>query len=885
MKRIISLSLAFALSGIPQISLAAARVVAPNSAPGIRIPSLPAPMGLGGYRYELNSAAIPTAAPNAAVPIHESLAVAVAQIPAEKLAKASPEQARGEIGAMFHGQAPAASLSVAVPSAALGDAVSSLAPAASAPGPRDHIIPPSGNTSHPKKPFFVRHYWLIKLAAYPILKLAYSLKVVDRANIPKGPVLMIANHVSTLDAAILAVAADRPMRWVMKRSYFEKAPRLFRALGAIPVSPRDTLEQKKAALAAAASALQTGESVVIFPEGAISVNGGLQSFRGGFERIAEASGAPVVPAHLDGLYGSAFSLRPEPTFWERIKSEFRRPLEVRFGAPLATADSQSAREAVQELSAAAMGERIRRRGLSLPREFFRTAKRHWKKAALSDSSGKALSFGETLIGSVLLAELLKSRVGRAERVGVLVPPSVGGALANVALASIGRVPVNLNYTGSLEATTHAMKTSGADVIVTSRKFMDALKEKGAAPPPPGSLVFLEDLLPLIPKWKKLLAFLGLRFLPRALGERLYFGAAAKSLDEQATILFTSGSSALPKGVELTQMNLRSNIEMVSQAFAFDEKDSMLGVLPFFHSFGYTVTLWLPLVLGIGAAYHNNPLEMKAIAALAEKRRPTVLLGTPTFLQRYTRSIDKAAFSSLRIVVAGAEKLTAAVADAFEKKFGPRPFEGYGATELSPVASVNLPDAPGQRGNKPGSVGRPLPGTVVRVIDPETGESLPYGKTGMLLVKGPHVMKGYFGEPAKTGEAVKDGWYISGDLAFVDREGFVTLAGRLSRFSKIAGEMVSHVLVEEKLHAAAGATDLIFAVASVPDENRGERLVVLYAGWEGDIDALTTKAKALGLPGIAVPGVKHFHKVDAIPVLGTGKLDLKAVKELAARLEL
>ncbi|TPW20710.1 MAG: acyl-acyl-carrier-protein-phospholipid O-acyltransferase / long-chain-fatty-acid--acyl-carrier-protein ligase [Elusimicrobia bacterium] len=224
-----------------------------------------------------------------------------------------------------------------------------------------------------------------------------------------------------------------------------------------------------------------------------------------------------------------------------------------------------------------------------------------------------------------------------------------------------------------------------------------------------------------------------------------------------------------------------------------------------------------------------------------------------------------------------------MADEFAAKFGARPYEGYGATELSPVATAALPDAGRQKGSLPGSVGRALPGSAVKVVDPATGALVPYGEPGMLLVKGPHVMKEYLGEPAKTAEVLKDGWYVTGDIVTLDRDGFVTIVGRLSRFSKLAGEMVSHVAVEEKLQAAAGLSEMTFVVTGVKDEKRGERLVVLYAGWKGSVSELLSKARAAGVPNIWLPAEKDFYPVEALPLLGTGKLDLKAVNELAGRL--
>jgi acyl-[acyl-carrier-protein]-phospholipid O-acyltransferase/long-chain-fatty-acid--[acyl-carrier-protein] ligase len=336
-------------------------------------------------------------------------------------------------------------------------------------------------------------------------------------------------------------------------------------------------------------------------------------------------------------------------------------------------------------------------------------------------------------------------------------------------------------------------------------------------------------------------------------------------------------------VVLTHANVLANVEMVREILPWARGDAMLGVLPFFHSFGYTVTLWMPLVSGMSAAYHTHPMQAEAIGELAARTKPTLLLATPAFLQRYAQKIPAEAFKGLRLVIAGAEKLRDSVADEFEETFGVRPYEGYGATELSPVASAGTPDAGAQKGSKPGSVGRALPGTAVKAVDLATGKPVADGEVGMLMVKGPHVMKGYLGQPEKTAEVLKDGWYITGDLGTIDRDGFISITGRLSRFSKLAGEMVSHTAVEEKLQQAAGLADMTFIVTGVKDEKRGEKLVVLYANWDGDIEALLGKMRAAGVPNLWLPAKSSFYKVEQIPLLGTGKLDLKAVNELAARL--
>jgi acyl-[acyl-carrier-protein]-phospholipid O-acyltransferase/long-chain-fatty-acid--[acyl-carrier-protein] ligase len=358
------------------------------------------------------------------------------------------------------------------------------------------------------------------------------------------------------------------------------------------------------------------------------------------------------------------------------------------------------------------------------------------------------------------------------------------------------------------------------------------------------------------------------------------------LDNLLTVIFSSGSTGDPKGVMLTQYNIISNIEQCGQTFAFRHHDKILGMLPFFHSFGFTVTLLLPAQFAVGVVYHPNPTDAKAIGELVEKYRVTFLLATPTFLQLYLRGCAPEQFGSLQYVVTGAEKLPERVAQAFEDHFGIRPLEGYGATECAPVVAVNTRDfrAPGFRqvGAKRGKIGHPLPGISVKIVDPDTFQPVPLGQPGMLLVRGPNVMAGYLGRPDKTAEVIRNGWYVTGDIAALDEDGFLTITDRLSRFSKIGGEMVPHIRVEEKLHELAGITEQSFAVTGVPDEKKGERLAVLHTLPEDKLQPLLEKLPACDLPNLWKPKADQFHRVEQLPYLGTGKLDLRRVRELAQR---
>jgi acyl-[acyl-carrier-protein]-phospholipid O-acyltransferase/long-chain-fatty-acid--[acyl-carrier-protein] ligase len=384
-----------------------------------------------------------------------------------------------------------------------------------------------------------------------------------------------------------------------------------------------------------------------------------------------------------------------------------------------------------------------------------------------------------------------------------------------------------------------------------------------------------------------------KFFPLGLLERALSSnpqSAVRSpqlLDSLATVIFSSGSTGDPKGVMLSHYNIGSNIAQLEQVFCLAKRDCILGILPFFHSFGFTGTLCLPAALGVGVVFHPNPLDSRAIGPLVKKYAVTFLLATPTFLQIYLRGCDPADFGSLRLVMTAAEKLPDRLAAAFEEQFGIRPLEGYGCTECAPAVAVNTPDFRSagfhQVGAKRGKIGHPLPGVCVRVVDvdnPERETPLPVGQPGLLLVRGPNVMQGYLGQPEKTAKVLRDGWYVTGDVAVLDEDGFLQITDRLSRFSKIGGEMVPQIKVEEKLHELAGVTEQTFVVTGLPDEKKGERLVVLHKLVEEHLPPCLEKLAQCDLPNLWKPRADQFFRVENFPLLGTGKLDLRKVREVA-----
>jgi acyl-[acyl-carrier-protein]-phospholipid O-acyltransferase/long-chain-fatty-acid--[acyl-carrier-protein] ligase len=450
---------------------------------------------------------------------------------------------------------------------------------------------------------------------------------------------------------------------------------------------------------------------------------------------------------------------------------------------------------------------------------------------------------------------------------------------NLAALLMGKVPVNLNYTASNEALASCAQQCQLKTVITSRAFLERVHIQ-----PPGQTIMLEDLAEKPRFAERLTAAFVSWLLPVRLVEKAVGARERVGLDDIATIIFSSGSTGDPKGVVLTHYNVASNVEQLNQVFMLGRNDKILGILPFFHSFGFTGTLCLPTTIGMGVVFHPNPLEPRAIGALVSQYAVTFLLATPTFLQTYMRRCSPEDFGSLEYVMAGAEKLPERISVAFEDRFGIRPLEGYGCTECSPAVTVNTKDFRAaefrQVGAKRASIGHPLPGISVRIVNPETFAPVPQGETGLLLVRGPNVMQGYLNRPEKTAEVLRDGWYNTGDIAAMDEDGFIRITDRLTRFSKIGGEMVPHIKVEDVLHEIAGATEQIFAVTAVPDEKKGERLIVLHTLPDDKLQECLTQLGKSELPALWKPRADQFVHVDSLPYLGTGKIDLRRLKEIA-----
>ncbi|MEI6351790.1 MAG: AMP-binding protein [Verrucomicrobiota bacterium] len=712
-----------------------------------------------------------------------------------------------------------------------------------------------------------------------LVRVAYRIHVSGLDRLPPGGCLLLPNHVTWIDAVILQAACPRPIRFLVYEPIFRKAflNPVFRLLKAIPISER----KAKDAVRHAAELIRAGEIVCIFPEGELSRSGMLLRLRRGYELIANAAEAPVVPVWLDQLWGSIFSFQ-SGRYFKKVPKRFPYPVSVSYGEALPhdKADISIVRQRMLELGEAAFEHRPLLKG-HLAMACLRGLKhRQFDTVVIDGMDNSEMTRGAVLAASIVLARHIKTHCP-SKRVAVVLPPGRGAVIANLAVMLADKVPVNLNFTAGRASQEAAIRIADLKDVITAspvlKKFTDF--------PLPPNVILLDELLPPLKKkialWRVAVLLTPWWVLAPALriptrGDRA-----------EAAVLFTSGSAGERKGVVLTHRNLLGNVSQFGEMLNFKRSDALLASLPFFHSFGCTVTLWYPLIEGIRMVTYPNPLDAEKNAELIQRHKITLLLATPTFLRGYLRKATREQLASLELVVTGAEKLPRDVAASFQEKFNKPVMEGYGLTETAPVASVNLPepakakpDDQVQPSSRAGSVGKLAPGMAAQIRDPESGQLLSLHETGMLWLKGPNIFEGYLNDPKRTAEVLIDGWFKTGDLGRFDEDGFLYIEGRVSRFSKIGGEMVPHETLEMKIRDALGGGmegERTLCIVGVPDPAKGEAIILL-ATQDIDLQALRSKLLADGVPALWIP--KVIKRIPAIPVLGSGKLDMQACKAAA-----
>lgn len=524
---------------------------------------------------------------------------------------------------------------------------------------------------------------------------------------------------------------------------------------------------------------------------------------------------------------------------------------------------------------------------SLATALYRGLKNNPGDKLVDGSDDAELPFSKILPVAIALSKHIKEETDKL-RVAIVLPPGKGGMIANLAVLFAGKIPVNLNFTASHDAIRSSIRQADVDRFITADPFV---RKVSSFPWPPNrDLIFIERTIPElkkdIVKWA-----LVTKLLPSSVVIGM-LGLNKRRDSDEAILLFTSGSSGEPKGVPLSHRNVLANVTQFATRLNKGRDASLLGCLPLFHSFGCTVTLWYPIIEGINLITYPSPLETKRLAELISLHQVNVLLATPTFLRGYMKRIDPAQLESLDLVVTGAEKLPQNLADAFEDKFGVRPMEGYGLTETSPATNVNLPNPEEEpeshaiTARKNGSVGHLLPGIAIKLIDAATEKNVPIDKPGIIILKGANIFPGYLRDEKRTKEVLsEDGWFKTGDVGFLDQDGFLHIQGRISRFSKIAGEMVPHETIEGAINKVLGLdveTERKIAIVGVPDDKKGEAIVLLstIAGNALEQECIDLRYKLLdeGLTSLWCP--KLIVPVDEIPLLASGKLDIKSCQELA-----
>lgn len=741
--------------------------------------------------------------------------------------------------------------------------------------------------------FFAAAYifWLIPEFAVRFLIIVlthtvYKLRVRGAENIPeKGPALLVANHVSFVDGLLITSCTSRFVHFMMHEDYY-RYPLLYpfvKWAGFIEVPSSGKPKRTAEMIRETRKILERGEVVCIFPEGKITRNGIMNEFKKGMGKILPKDiDVPIIPVRMGMLWGSIFSY-----YYGKIKlrmpKELPHPASVTIGRPAPKDTSPfRIRQILSELAAETeMEPRDEERPLHY--RFAKRAKFHPFKKTLKDFDGAEISNLSLFIRAAILSREIKKMATKDDKyVGVMLPNTSVAAISILGVMLADKIPAILNFTASKETLAASVEKADLNCILTSRKF---LKKANIEELP--QMIFLEDVAKRVTRSQKIWMTLAFIFFPHQEIMNYLAPETHRDVFKTAVLLFSSGSTGAPKGVMLSHHNINSNVYSCLRIMGWSSTDKIVGNLPLFHSFGITTNFWIPLMTGAKVVYLPNPLDGAAVGRAIEENNLTILLATPTFLQSYMRKCSKEQLKSLRLVITGAEKLRKDIAEKFKSMTGLAVVEGYGCTELSPIVAINVAFSImriGTSPGKPGCIGPPMPGMCVRIGNPETWEELPPGEEGLLLVKGPNVMQGYLKDQEKTADVIRDLWYNTGDIAKMDLDGYITITGRLSRFSKIGGEMVPHEMVEKAIYEILQSDKRCVAVCGAPDKSKGEKLVVIHTcDMEMKPEEIIEKLRQTDLPNLWMPRASSFYEVFELPLLGSGKLDLAKITELAREL--
>ncbi|MCQ2378964.1 MAG: AMP-binding protein [Victivallaceae bacterium] len=730
--------------------------------------------------------------------------------------------------------------------------------------------------------FFCR-VWTLRLIGFIITHTVVRLRKFGLDNLPKsGPVLIVSNHISLIDLLLIQLVCPRKVRFMIRADIINFVPTrfIFWYLGVIRVPNARRPQELKKYFNDVRDRLRHGEVLCFLPEGAISGNGNLMRFRSGVEPLLPTDTEVVVlPFRIGMLHGRLFSYR-------NGKMHFSLPrflpvdFSIAIGDPLdRKIGAFELRQVISELGASV--ERRPQPGeMPLHTAFIRRAKHHPFQKIFCDVVTDSWSSNFSMLVKTLIFTRAVRELDRGEDgyVGVLLPNSTLTAAVLMSVQLADRTPAIINFSAGEEVALESAARIGVRTIFTSRRFLEKIKWRER----PG-MIMLEDLAPGVTTGMKIRAILRAIFVPGRILVRQLAPFSCYNMHRQAVVLFSSGSTGTPKAVMLTHRNINCDLWSFLRMVTLQEDECICGNLPMFHAFGFIMHYGIPCQFGAPVCFHLNPLASDEIDKGIEKYNATILTPTPNIMQKNLHRTTKKQHNSLRLVFVGAEKLPPELAERYFNLTGRNLIEGYGCTELSPIVTINFNNSifeMNTRSSHPGSIGCALPGIHVRIIDPETGVELGPNRPGRMQVKAGTVMKGYLNNPEQTARVIQNRYYDTGDIAKIDEDGYIYITGRASRFSKIGGEMVPHEAIEDALSNFLHTEMRSVAVTGRRDGRKGERLVVFYTADSLDIDAATEYLRAQKFPNIWLPKRDDYVRVEALPLLGTGKLDLRKLNEMA-----
>ncbi len=715
-----------------------------------------------------------------------------------------------------------------------------------------------------------------RFVAWGLAQTFWRVRVAHAERLPTtGGALIIANHVSWVDWLILIGTTRRNMHFLIQREYFEwwTVSWLFRLAGCIPVAAGDPKEKLQASLSAAGEAVEQGRLVVIFAEGSVTRTGNMLSVRSGYRRLLAGRDVPIIPAHIDGLWGSIFSHAGGRLLW-KLPRVLAHPVTVTYGESLpADAPPHVVRAALQELSTVAW--KGRKAYLHAPH--LRCAiesRREWRRT-LREDGGRRLSRGRLLAEALVLRDDLPDEAVGAPRVALLADPSVAGARAVLALAFAGSVPVMLDPGQSDEVLVPLLRRLNIQTILATGAHAGRM--------PGAGVIDLDARLAALPeaaigRWRRRLFWMRDRSVVRRL-----VGTEPLDMNAPAAVLFSSGAADIPKAVVLSHFAVRTNVLGLLEVLDPTGDDRLLATLPLSTAFGLTVGLWMPLLSDVDVVWHGRPDDGRDIGRAVQRHGVTLLMAAPRHLARWLDGARPSRLGGVRYALAVGGKLLPALRRSFREHFGIEPVECYSAAECAALIAVNTPDVREmgvfQQGTKAGTVGHPLPGVTVEALDPQTGALLPAGTEGVLRVRGPSLMSGYLDDAERTAAVLREEGYVSGDLGAVDRDGFVTLTGRRC---DIAGTPVPLQAVEQAILEEVGATDAPAAVLASPDRRGRPRLVVAYEEGRLTPKVIVKALKVRGLSSAWIPAASDFVAVERLPLTRSGLVDFQALRATIAR---